>query len=65
MPVYEYQCNQCGEKTQRLQGVGEDSSGERCPSCDKGVIKKIFSLFSTTQKGPAGSCGAGDSSRFT
>ncbi len=47
MPVYEYQCSNCGEKTQRLQEVGEDSSGKTCLSCGKGEIKKIFSVFGT------------------
>ena len=47
MPVYEYQCTVCGERTQRLQEVGEDSTGRTCRTCCKGVIKKAFSVFGT------------------
>lgn len=46
MPVYEYQCSNCGERTQRLQKYGEDSSGSRCLSCPDGVLSKVYSPFS-------------------
>lgn len=47
MPVYEYECSRCGEKTQRLQRVGEDASGRVCLTCGDGMLKKIFSPFGT------------------
>lgn len=47
MPVYEYECTKCGERTQRLQDIGEDASGTRCLSCGRGSIKKVFSVFGT------------------
>lgn len=56
MPVYEYQCNACGERTQRLQEVGEDSSGRKCLSCEKGVIRKVFSVFGTLGNTSTHSC---------
>lgn len=56
MPVYEYQCNACGERTQRLQEVGEDSSGKKCLSCEKGVIRKVFSVFGTLGNNSTHSC---------
>lgn len=47
MPVYEYECDNCGEKTQRLQKMGEDSSGNRCLTCGDGGLKKVISSFSS------------------
>lgn len=67
MPIYEYQCTECGKKSQRLQPVGEDSSGESCESCGEGVLKKVFSLFATRDAGTGdiGSCTPGGSSPFS
>jgi len=63
VPVYEYECSNCGEKTQRLQRVGEDSSGKRCLTCRDGLLKKVFSTFGTTM-GNAGACSPPERSRF-
>jgi putative FmdB family regulatory protein len=64
VPVYEYKCTECGEKTHRLQDVGEDSSGKACLSCEKGVIKKVFSVFGTQAAGLQNSGLPGAKSRF-
>jgi len=64
VPVYEYQCAECGERTERLEGLGEDSSGERCGSCRIGMIKKVFSPFGTGPKGGSESCSPPGKSRF-
>ncbi len=47
MPIYEYVCSSCGEKSQRLQKPGEDSTGSRCLTCKNGELKKVLSGFST------------------
>jgi len=66
LPIYEYQCTECGKKVQRLQPVGEDSSGDSCESCGKGVLKKVFSLFATKDAGTGiDSCTPGGSSPFS
>jgi len=65
MPIYEYKCNECGERTHRLQEMGEDFSGKRCLSCDSGVIKKIFSVFGTPTAPLDQTCAPGDRSRYT
>ncbi len=65
MPVYEYKCSECGERTHRLQEMGEDSSGKRCLSCGKGVIRKVLSVFGTPTVPLNRSCAPGDRSRFT
>ncbi len=42
MPIYEYECNKCGEEFERLVfGRAE----VRCPACDSDDVRKKFSVF--------------------
>jgi putative FmdB family regulatory protein len=63
VPVYEYQCTSCGEKSQRLQKLGEDSSGSKCLTCGDGILKKTFSPFGTAGSSDV-SCADEHRSRF-
>ena len=45
MPIYEYQCTQCGEKFEARQPIGEDGSKLNCPKCDARSSKRLFSSF--------------------
>jgi putative FmdB family regulatory protein len=45
MPIYEYQCVNCGQKFEVRQAIGEDGSGLSCPKCHAGEPKKLFSSF--------------------
>ncbi len=45
MPIYEYQCVQCGEKFEVRQAMGEDGSKLNCPKCRVGNPRKLFSSF--------------------
>jgi putative FmdB family regulatory protein len=45
MPIYEYQCTQCGEKFEVRQAIGEDSSAVSCPKCHTENPKRLFSSF--------------------
>ena len=45
MPIYEYQCTQCGEKFEVRQSIGEDGSKLNCPSV-KRVTRKGLSPLS-------------------
>ena len=49
---------------QRLEDVGTDSSGEKCPVCMAGEMKKIFSLFGTGLDGSADSCAPKVNNRY-
>jgi len=48
MPLYEYQCNRCGEKFEVRQAMGEDGSRLNCPQCQAGKPTKLISTFSTS-----------------
>jgi putative FmdB family regulatory protein len=45
MPIYEYQCSNCGEKFEVRQAIGEDGSGLSCPKCHTKNPKRLFSSF--------------------
>jgi len=45
MPIYEYQCTQCGESFEVRQSMGADSSGLNCPKCKAENPKRLISSF--------------------
>jgi putative FmdB family regulatory protein len=45
MPIYEYQCTQCGEKFEVRQAIGEGGSGLTCPKCHAPSPERLFSSF--------------------
>lgn len=45
MPIYEYQCKQCGQRFEVRQAVGEDGSSLNCPECKAANPNKLFSSF--------------------
>ncbi len=45
MPIYEYQCTECGERFQARQAIGEDGSLLNCPKCHAGNPQKLISSF--------------------
>jgi putative FmdB family regulatory protein len=49
MPIYEYVCASCGEKTEAIQRVGEKPL-KICPRCG-GKLKKAFSAPAIQFKG--------------
>jgi len=49
MPLYEYQCTVCGERSEILQRVS-DPSYTHCPKCG-GMVKKLFSSPAIQFKG--------------
>lgn len=67
MPMYEYECKQCGHTFEKLVFVS-DSSKVRCPKCGGAQNEQLFSTFSSknddgsTVAAGTGSCGT---SRFT
>jgi len=45
MPIYEYQCTDCGEKFEVRQAIGQDGSNLSCPKCNASKPKRVFSSF--------------------
>ncbi len=58
MPIYEYRCEKCGRKFERLRPSQDADRIIECPFCESEDVERIFSSFAT------GSCGSGGRSRF-
>lgn len=58
MPLYEYQCQDCGKIFELLRRFSEADKDVVCPECESENVERILSGFAT------GGCGSG-SSRFT
>jgi putative FmdB family regulatory protein len=44
MPVYEYKCEDCGEKFEVTRGFFEKEKPSKCPKCGSGKVQKVYSL---------------------
>jgi len=47
MPLFEYECQECGLKFEELRMSGEVNDEVRCPQCSAVNIVKLFSSFSS------------------
>jgi putative FmdB family regulatory protein len=63
MPIYTYECKDCGKRFDLLIGVTSEKAELKCKSCLSKNIKKIISSFSVGSKGsssgpgcPTGTC---------
>ncbi len=41
MPIYEYQCQSCGHKFEKIQKIS-DQPLQDCPSCERAELKKLL-----------------------
>ncbi len=53
MPIYEYECQKCGEINSFIENVGDDKFFlfklfRRCKNCKSRKLKRILSTFSTS-----------------
>ena len=47
MPIYEYECKECGYKFEVLQRLDQDDSDLICPKCNAKKPVRVFSVFSS------------------
>jgi putative FmdB family regulatory protein len=45
MPIYEYKCDACGTKFEKLVRRSEESNGLACPSCGDNHLSQELSTF--------------------
>ncbi|MFY9814143.1 MAG: zinc ribbon domain-containing protein [Dehalococcoidales bacterium] len=55
MPIYEYECQQCGRKFEYFLRSGGDENKVKCPKCGEDNPKRVVSSFNS--KSADGSCG--------
>ena len=58
MPIYEYRCQECGQKFELLQRLGAGSEEVSCPKCGASKPVKQFSVF-TSQGTSRSECESG------
>ena len=65
MPIFEYQCRECGAKFERI--LGPSASNVTCKQCASADVYQLLSVFAvpgpstattSTEPGPCGACGA-------
>lgn len=59
MPIYEYQCRECGTKCEIFEKSMNSKGEHKCPSCGSGKLKKLMSGFTAGKN--AGVSSANDS----
>jgi len=53
MPIYEYKCQDCGTKFEKLvRNGGSAENGVECPSCGQHHLKQEYSTFAAHAAGP-------------
>ncbi|MGA8030466.1 MAG: zinc ribbon domain-containing protein [Bryobacteraceae bacterium] len=45
MPIFEYSCDDCGTKFEKLVRRSMDADGVRCPSCGEDHLTTQYSTF--------------------
>jgi putative FmdB family regulatory protein len=50
MPIYEYRCEGCGQKLEKLQKVSDPPLTD-CPACGRQTLKKVISPVGFRLKG--------------
>ena len=50
MPIYEYQCQSCGHKLEKLQRINDEPLKD-CPDCDKAELRRLVSVAGFRLKG--------------
>lgn len=51
MPIYEYECSECGYRLEAIQSFN-DEPYVTCPKCDTPTLQKVFSKCHVHYKGP-------------
>lgn len=51
MPVYAYECNQCGVRFERRQSFHDEPIRE-CPECEDGTVRRLIQPAGVIFKGP-------------
>ncbi len=61
MPIYEYECKECGKVFSKLVSISTADNEIKCPVCGSDETSKKFSAFASPAalKSSGKSCGSG------
>lgn len=54
MPIYEYECDKCREKFEKMRSFSDDDKDLKCPKCGAEHPKRSISLFNSSGSLDAG-----------
>lgn len=57
MPLYEYQCQQCGNTFEMLRRIKDADGDAECPHCHALKVERLFSTFAADGCAPLGARG--------
>lgn len=64
MPIYEYECECCGQCFEQLVFAGDENE-VNCPQCGKSKLRKLVSSAGFFSDSSSGKCGSGALSGFS
>ncbi len=56
MPIFEYRCGDCGEISEKLVGVVQETASLECDSCGSDDLTKVFSQIGLAVRRAAEPC---------
>lgn len=56
MPMYEYECQTCGQKFSQFVSLSKRDEAQECPNCGQTKSERMVSMVSSLSGG--GSCGS-------
>jgi putative FmdB family regulatory protein len=65
VPIYEYKCNSCGNRFEKIIFNSQDEKDLVCEKCGKKNIEKLLSSFSHANTGLSMSSGCSSSGGFS
>ncbi len=51
MPIYEYECSECGERFEKLVRMSTQASEVECPQCGAHHSERLVSLMASVGRG--------------
>lgn len=51
MPIYQYDCDDCGERVEVFHRSASNTTGASCPECDGTSLTRVMSLFARRRTG--------------
>ena len=46
MPIYAYECNNCGQRFELLRSINDRDAVAKCPACEQEVTERVCAPFS-------------------
>ena len=45
MPIYEFECDECGARFEMLRSISDSDSEVTCPKCGEGRPRMVYSVY--------------------